>query len=67
MQLKQWLNEGRGRATSLAKRLGVSLGRVSQMAADGVPVQHMVTVRDFTGGSVSIDEMVQERTMREAA
>ena len=62
MKLKPWLSAGRGRATALAKRLGVSLGRVSQIASDGVPVQHMVAVRDFSDGEVTIEEMVAERT-----
>lgn len=62
MKLKTWLSEGRGRSTALAKRLNVSLGRVSQMATDGVPVQHMATVRDFTANLVSIEEMVADRT-----
>lgn len=65
MKLKTWLSEGRGRATALAKHLKVSLGRMSQMASDGVPVQHMPAIRDFTAGAVSIEEMVEERTQKE--
>lgn len=65
MKLKSWLSGGRGRATALAKHLNVSLGRMSQIASDGVPVQHMPAVRDFTSGEVSIEEMVEERTQKD--
>ena len=61
MKLKTWLDAERGRATALAAHLGVTLGRVSQMTSDGVPVAHMVSVRDFTRGAVSIEEMVLAR------
>ncbi len=61
MNLRTWLDAGRGRATSLAAHLGVTVGRVSQMAGDGVPIAHMVSVRDFTQGEVSIEEMVLVR------
>jgi DNA-binding transcriptional regulator YdaS (Cro superfamily) len=62
MSLKSWLSEERGRATALAERLGVSLSRVSQMADDGVPPKYMLIVRDFTGGAVTLESMVEART-----
>ena len=62
MKLKSWLDEERGRASALAAHLGLTAGRISQMAADGVPVKFMQTVSAFTGGDVSITEMVDERT-----
>jgi hypothetical protein len=62
MNLKQWLDEERGRCTALAAHLGVSVGRVSQMAADGVPPKFMFSVRDFSGGAVSLESMVAART-----
>lgn len=38
------------------------MGRITQMADDGVPAKHMLSVRDFTKGKVSLEEMVAERT-----
>lgn len=60
--LKAWLDEGRGRYTALASHLGVSVGRVSQMAKDGVPPKDMLAIRDFTKGEVSLEAMVSART-----
>ena len=58
MQLKQWLDSERGRYGALASHLGVTLSRVSQIARDGVPKAYLLKVRDFTGGAVSIEEML---------
>lgn len=62
MQLKPWLDGERGRYTALAAHLGVSVGRVSQMAEDGVPPKFMFAVRDFTTGAVSLEDLVSART-----
>ena len=62
MNLKTWLDAERGRYTALADHLGVSVGRVSQMADEGVPVKHMQAVRDFSGNAVTLEEMVAART-----
>ena len=62
MNLKNWLEEERGRQKALAEHLGLTAGRVSQMADDGVPPKYMLSVRDFTGGSVSLESLVQDRT-----
>jgi len=62
MKLKAWLQAERGRNKALADHLGVSEGRASQMADDGVPVKHMNSVREFTGDAVTLEDMVQERT-----
>jgi hypothetical protein len=62
MNLKTWLDEERGRYTALAKHLDVTVGRVSQIADDGVPPKFMLKVRDFSAGVVSLEEMVQART-----
>ena len=62
MKLKTWLEAERGRYTALAAHLGVTIGRVSQIASDGVPTKFMTTVRDFTGGAVTLEAMVSERT-----
>lgn len=59
LNLKSWLSCERGRATALASHLGVSLSRISQMTDNGVPKKHMLSVRDFTCGEVSLESMVQ--------
>ena len=58
MDLKTWLDGERGRYVYLARKLGVTVGRVSQMARAGVPKAHLVAVRDLTGGDVSLEEML---------
>jgi len=58
MELKQWLDAERGRYKALAEHLGLSDGRISQMADDGVPPKYMFTVRDFSGGEVTLEELV---------
>jgi DNA-binding transcriptional regulator YdaS (Cro superfamily) len=67
MNLKAWLDDERGRYTALAVHLGVTVARVSQMAEDGVPPKFMLSVRDFTDGAVSLEELVQARTPDQAA
>jgi len=61
-KLKTWLDMERGRATALAETLGVSPGRITQMADDGVPVKYMKQVIAFTGGAVSLESLVDDRT-----
>lgn len=61
MELKTWLDAGRGRATALAAHLNLSIGRISQMADRGVPPKYMLPVRDFTKGEVSLESLVQTR------
>jgi DNA-binding transcriptional regulator YdaS (Cro superfamily) len=60
--LKEWLDAERGRYTELSKHLGVSVGRISQMADSGVPPKFMLRVRDFTRGAVTLEKLVQART-----
>lgn len=62
MNLKHWMKLQRGRNVALANRLGVSPGRMSQIADNGVPDKYKLAVRDFTKHAVSLEEMVWERT-----
>lgn len=62
MNLKTWLEAERGRSKALADHLGVSKGRITQMADDGVPPKFMLAVRDFTGGQVALESLVGDRT-----
>jgi DNA-binding transcriptional regulator YdaS (Cro superfamily) len=66
MNLKTWLEAERGRSKALADLLGVSPGRITQMADDGVPPKFMLAVRDFTEGAVSLESLVEDRTQKAA-
>lgn len=60
MDLATWLEMEPGRSAALAQHFGVTPAAVSQWKANGVPVARMKAVRDFTGGAVTLDEMVPE-------
>lgn len=62
MDLRTWLDAERGRHAALAAHLDLSPGRITQMADDGVPAKYMLIVRDFTGGAVTLEEMVAQRS-----
>lgn len=66
MNLKQWLDAERGRYAALAAHLGISAGRMSQIADDGVPDKYKLAVRDFTKRAVSLESLVQARTPKPA-
>lgn len=61
--LKNWLEEERGRSLALAKHLGLSQGRISQIAAEGVPDKYKLKVQAFTGGAVTLRSMVETRLL----
>jgi len=67
MDLISWLEAERGRLEALASHIKVSKSAVSQWKSNGVPVVHMKTVREFTGGAVTLEEMVPEPFSREPA
>ena len=58
--LKTWLSQERGRSKALAARLGVSKSRMSQMVSGGVPREHLIAVRDFTNGEVSLEALLTQ-------
>lgn len=58
MDLTSWLEAERGRATRLAAHFRVTQSAISQWRVKGVPVAHMRAVRDFTGGDVTLEEML---------
>jgi DNA-binding transcriptional regulator YdaS (Cro superfamily) len=64
MDLNTWLAAEKGRSASLAAHFGVSPAAVSQWKTNGVPVAHMKAIRNFTGGAVTLDEMVPEAAVR---
>lgn len=60
MTLIDWLDADRGRLTALAAHFGLTQSAVSQWRSNGVPVGRMKAVRDFTGGAVTLDEMLPD-------
>lgn len=60
MDLITWLDAERGRAGALAEHARVTKAAVSQWKTNGVPVEKMKLVRDFTDGVVTLEEMVPE-------
>lgn len=64
--LKTWLSQERGRAKAMALYLGVSKARMSQIAKNGVPNEHLLSVRDFTDGVVSLEAMLPPAKPRPA-
>lgn len=58
MDLNTWLDAEPGRAAEMASHFDVTQAAVSHWKTKGVPVGRMKAVRDYTGGSVSLDEMV---------
>lgn len=62
MNLTAWLEAEKGRSAALAQLFGVTPAAVSQWKRNGVPLDNMKAVRDFTGGLVTLDEMVPDST-----
>jgi DNA-binding transcriptional regulator YdaS (Cro superfamily) len=61
MKLNEWLDEEVGRATKLAAHCGgISLSAISQWRNNGIPVDRMKSVRDFTEGLVTLEEMIPD-------
>jgi DNA-binding transcriptional regulator YdaS (Cro superfamily) len=58
MNLSTWLETEKGRSAALAAHFGKTPAAISQWKKNGVPVEHMKAVREFTSGAVTLDEMV---------
>jgi DNA-binding transcriptional regulator YdaS (Cro superfamily) len=58
MKLNDWLAAEKGRLTNLAQHFGLTPSAVSQWKDNGVPVDRMRAVCEFTGGAVSLDDLV---------
>lgn len=67
MTFGEWINAVPGRTTAAAVRFVVSVSAISQWAANGVPVRRMKAVRDFTGGEVTLEDMVPTTPQPEEA
>jgi DNA-binding transcriptional regulator YdaS (Cro superfamily) len=64
MNLKTWLRSERGRVMAMSERFGVSPQAISQWPVNGIPRDHMLAVRDFTRGEVTLEEMLGEFEQR---
>lgn len=60
MNINNWLEAERGRVTALAAHVGITPAAISQWKHNGVPLEQMKTVRDFTKGEVTLEEMVPD-------
>jgi DNA-binding transcriptional regulator YdaS (Cro superfamily) len=67
MMLSTWLEAEKGRSAALAAHFGKTPAAISQWKKNGVPVDLMKAVRDFTSGGVTLEEMVPETTTAPAA
>lgn len=65
MNLPDWLDAERGRLTLLAAHFDLTQSAISQWRVNGVPPGRMKAVRDFSGGLVSLDEMLPEPSGRQ--
>lgn len=65
MDFTSWVEAEKGRAAALAQHFGKTAGAVSQWKTNGVPVALMKAVRDFTGGAVTLEEMVPDSRVSE--
>lgn len=64
MNLNDWLDGDRGRLKAMAEHFGVTPSAVSQWRTNGVPPSRMKAVRDFTGGQVTLDDLLPEVVRR---
>lgn len=67
MDLTTWLEAEKGRSRGLAEHFGRTPAAISQWKTNGVPVDLMKAVRDFTGGAVTLEELVPESPATKAA
>lgn len=67
MDLNTWLSAEKGRASKLAAHFGKTPAAISQWKTNGVPVDLMKAVRDFTDGEVTLEEMVPDSAPRPEA
>lgn len=60
MKLHEWLDAEVGRATALGEHMEASKSSVSQWKSNGAPVHLLRRISDFTGGAVSIEELLAD-------
>jgi DNA-binding transcriptional regulator YdaS (Cro superfamily) len=60
MTLSMWLESEEGRGKALALHCGVSDAAVSQWKTNGVPLHQLRRVAAFTGGQVSVADLIDQ-------
>lgn len=60
MKLNEWLDLEAGRGAKLASHFGRTASAISQWRTNGVPTDFMKAVRNFSGGDITLEEMVPE-------
>lgn len=58
MDLHTWLDLERGRAVKLAEHLGAKKAAVSLWRQNGVPIEYMPRITEYTAGAVTESDMV---------
>ena len=64
MNIIQWLEAEKGRSAAMAAHFGRTPAAISQWKTNGVPVHLMRAVSSFTGGAVTLDELVPGRPIK---
>jgi len=67
MNITDWLEAEKGRSAALAAHFGKTPAAISQWKTNGVPLALMKPVREFTGGLVTLEEMVPGCELAEQA
>lgn len=65
MRFDDWLDAERGRLKRVAEHFGVSPSAVSQWRANGVPVDNILPLHEFTGKEVSLEDLVTRPPVKE--
>lgn len=58
MDLSTWLDGDRGRAKALSEHFKVTGAAITHWRTKGVPADRMRAVHDFTGGAVTLEDLV---------
>lgn len=66
MDITTWLEAEKGRASAMAAHFGKTPAAISQWKTNGVPLDLMKAVREFTGNAVTLEEMVPDAPVQEA-
>lgn len=67
MKLNEWLDKEIGRASKMSLHFGRTASAVSQWRTNGVPVDLIKSVRDFTNGEVTLEELLPSPQEKAAA
>jgi DNA-binding transcriptional regulator YdaS (Cro superfamily) len=67
MKFDDWLDAERGRLTKLAEHFGVSPSAVSQWRVNGVPVDNIMAVHEFTDRQVTLQDLIVRPSARNDA